>query len=82
MRRDVRCPPDLLAPDGCLLFRFPWVHALSTREQLLFTVVRYPSESMIDLWFEGNKLGSSEHLPIFDYLTSLERDTEQYVEML
>ncbi len=37
---------------------------------------------MIDLWFEGNKLGSSEHLPIFDYLTSLERNTEQYVEML
>ncbi len=43
---------------------------------------RYPSESMIDLWFEGNKQGSSVYFPIFDYLASMKRDPEQYTEKL
>ena len=39
---------------------------------------KYPFESMNDSGFEGNKLGSSVYLPVFDYLSSLERDTERY----
>ena len=37
-----------------------------------------PAESVIDLWFEGNKLGADTHCPIFGYLYSLNRDPSNY----
>ena len=39
---------------------------------------RLPAESMVDLWFEGDRRGSNVFLPIFSYLASLDRDPEDY----
>ena len=43
---------------------------------------KLPAESMIDIWFEANRLRPQVYLPIFDYLASLNRGIEDCSERL